>query len=203
ILSAAAAPSPAQDLASAVNPLDARIRAARTMAPDAAKTSAGAPGRLMARVLIKQGSLWLPVPYLAFHAVIAGRPALVAADGEGTAVIDGCQGAEKVSAYADLNEADFSIRPLLAGRVELEGACGQALELDFDRGNPSAAALRVWRVATKARVKLAGIGPSAWPRGVVFHVNADGATSGTNVGVGPDATTFVAGHELGHAISNA
>lgn len=194
----------AQDFPSALGHADSAVQDAQSIKPDSVKAEPDAAGQLKVRVLIEQDSHWLPVPYLAFHATIGGKPALAATSLDGEAVFAGCQGQEQVVASANLTEASFAIQPLLTRRLVVQGACGTTAELRFRQDDPDATALRVWRVATKAQAKLAGtIGPSAWPKAVVFHVNSEGATSGTNVGVSPNSTTFVVGHELGHAISNA
>jgi hypothetical protein len=154
------------------------------------------------RVRIEQGSRFLPVPNLTFTAFIAGHPATAPTDAAGAASFV-CYAGENVPARAALTSDAFAIRPSFLRIVSVEGACGTETTLTFARSNPGAAALRVWRVATLAKAKLdAEIGPSAWPRGATFFVSGGAATHGIDVGVGADDTTFVVGHELGHAVSD-
>jgi hypothetical protein len=200
-MTAATVPSFGSDL----GPADAMVqsvRALKSLVPDQVESSPGRPGRSTLRVRIEQGSRFLPIPNLVFKASIAGSPETASTDAAGTVFFDGCAAGERVSAEAELADDSFTIRPLFAQRVAADVVCGTDATITFARSNPSASALRVWRVATSAKAKLdAEVGPSAWPRGAMFSVGGSAATNGIAVGVGSDDTTFVVGHELGHAVS--
>ena len=200
-------------LSDSQGPADAAVRLARSfersnsqdshafLNPDRAVASPGRPGRMALRIQIEQGSRFLPVPNLVLHA--AGSRVTALTDGSGTAFFDGCASGESIQVQADLEDDSFKIRPAIARRLSAQGACGTETTLSFARSNPAAAALRVWRVATLAKAKLdAEVGPSAWPQGASFFVSGGAATHGIQVGVGADDTTFVVGHELGHAVSD-
>ena len=196
-------------------PADAAVRLARTrdsskteesrvlLIADQSDSSAGRPGRVSLRIQLEQGSRFLPVPNLAFSAEIGGKRVAALTDNDGLAAFDGCAPGENVRMQAWMMAESFIIRPALARLVSAQGACGTDVILSFSRSNPNAAALRVWRVATLAKAKLdKEVGPSAWPRGASFFISGGAATQGIQVGVGADATTFVVGHELGHAVSD-
>jgi|GEM_PF-6632524 len=168
------------------------------LAPDETSVEAGAAGLMIVRVLVEQGDHVLPVPSLAFSAESGAK---AVGDASGSAAL-ACGAGDDVTARAELRHAAFTMGPLPAFRLSARGLCGTRTLLVFRRANPAAAALRVWRVATTAKAKLdAEVGPSAWPQGVSFQLAAGAATNGLRVGVGPDDTTFVIGHELGHAVS--
>lgn len=164
----------------------AAVPAAGTLVPDSVSAAAGRPGRVAVRVTVEQGVRVLPVPGLVFRG----------------AGLDACAPGETVAARAELASGDFVLRPAYARALEVRAACGTEVTLAFARGNPAAAALRVWRVASLAKAKLdAEVGPGAWPR-PSFGLGGAAATRGRDVGVGRDDTTFVIGHELGHAVSD-
>ena len=196
-------------------PAEAAVRLARAldasksqesrifMIADQAESSPGRPGRMALRIQIEQGSRFLPVPNLVFSAAVGGKRITALTDGSGLAFFDGCASGEMVQVQAGLTDGSFTIRPAMVRLVSAQGACGADLTLSFSRSNPAAAALRVWRVATLAKAKLdAEVGPSAWPQGASFFISGGAATHGIQVGVGADDTTFVVGHELGHAVSD-
>jgi hypothetical protein len=183
-------------------PCGAQDVAPSALVPDKTVTLGGAAGKMTVRVLIEQGSRALPVPNLPFTSSIGGERTTAFADATGAAFF-ACAAGEKVSAHAALTSDAFTIRPSYLRIVSVEGACGTETTLTYARANPGAAALRVWRVATSAKAKLdSEIGPAAWPKGATFFVSGGAATHGINVGVGADDTTFVVGHELGHAVSD-
>lgn len=189
-------------LTAASLPCGAQDVAPSALVPDKIVTLGGSAGHVTVRVRIEQGSRSLPVPNLAFIASIGGEKTTALTDAAGAASF-ACAAGDKISAHAALTSDAFTIRPSYLRIVSAEGACGTETTLTFSRSNPGAAALRVWRVATSAKAKLdAEIGPSAWPQGATFFVSGGAATHGINVGVGADDTTFVVGHELGHAVSD-
>ncbi|MFI5361899.1 MAG: hypothetical protein ACHQ49_08020 [Elusimicrobiota bacterium] len=214
-LAAAAVPCRGADaLSGAQDQADAAVQTARSSRAskpmegadlaraDHVETSPGRSGRLAVRIRFEQGSRFLPVPNLVFRAVGASQPA-AATDAAGETSFDGCSSGDSIEAAAELGGDYFKIRPLLARRISVRGACGTDVTLSFARANPAASALRVWRVAGLAKSKLdAEVGASAWPQGVVFDVFSGAATTGERVGIGGDDTTFVVGHELGHAVSD-
>jgi hypothetical protein len=196
-------------------PADAAVRLARSLdstasqetrvltIADRTESAPGRPGGAGLRVQIEQGSRFLPVPNLVFSAFLGGKQITAVSDRSGLASFDGCAPGEDVQAQAWLTDESFAIRPAMARLVSAQVSCGSEATLSFNRFNPGIGALRVWRVATSAKAKLdAAVGPSAWPRGASFFLNGGAATHGIQVGVGADDTTFVIGHELGHAVSD-